>query len=253
MITQMGGYAFDTSSAEERDRLALLEECYDPATIALLEGLGVATGWHCLQVGAGSGSIAFWLRDRVGRTGRVVAIDLDTRFVENEPGIEPRRADVLMGDLGSDEFDLVHCRALLHHLPGRQVEAVSRMAGRMRCGGTLVADEPYFGPMFASATAGWVSTWRAYCAAMSSTDYEWAVGLAAALQEAALVEIKTAGRAELLQGGTPGAELLRLSLEAVRERLPSGHDIEGAIRRLRDPAAFEPGMVWYAAWGRRAP
>jgi hypothetical protein len=41
-------------------------------------------------------------------------------------------------------------------------------------------------------------------------------------------------------------------LEAVRERMPAAVDIDAGLDRLRDPTAFEPGVVWYHAWGRRA-
>jgi ubiquinone/menaquinone biosynthesis C-methylase UbiE len=66
----------------ERQRLALLQEYYDPRTIARLENLGVAAGWRCIDVGAGGGSIAQRLAERVGPTGSVLAVDLDLRLLE---------------------------------------------------------------------------------------------------------------------------------------------------------------------------
>src|SRR5438034_3794011 len=45
----------------ERQRLRALSDIYDPDTIRHLEDLGVGTGWRCLEVGAGEGSIARWL------------------------------------------------------------------------------------------------------------------------------------------------------------------------------------------------
>lgn len=82
----MEAYGFDASWSDERRRLALIERCYDPITTARLTQLGVAEGWRCLDVGAGGGSISRWLRDQVGPDGEVVAVDLDTRFFEDEPG-----------------------------------------------------------------------------------------------------------------------------------------------------------------------
>jgi ubiquinone/menaquinone biosynthesis C-methylase UbiE len=38
---------------------------------------GVDSGWRCLKVGAGGGSVAAWLCDRVGPSGSVLATDLD--------------------------------------------------------------------------------------------------------------------------------------------------------------------------------
>jgi SAM-dependent methyltransferase len=244
-------YGFNPASTDEERRLSLLEHLCDPATTDLLTRTGVSTGWHCLEIGAGSGSVARWLRDKVQPGGRVVAVDLDTRFIEGEPGIEARQADLLVDDLTQlGAFDLVHCRALLHHLPGNQVEALRRMMSTLRPGALLIAEEPYFGSMFASTTAAWVEIWRNFCAAMPNADYEWAIGLAAALQAAGLKDIEGSGRADVVQGSSRHAEFLLLSLEAVQDRLPPGTDMEAATGLLRDPAVFEPGVVWYAAWGR---
>src|SRR5882757_6137206 len=81
-----------------------------PICSSMLEQIGVGEGWRCLDVGAGGGSISRWLRDRVGPDGRVVSVDLDTRFVEDEPGIEALQLDILSDDLEQEAFDLVHCR-----------------------------------------------------------------------------------------------------------------------------------------------
>lgn len=82
----MEGYGFDASWRDERRRLALIERCYDPITTSRLTQLGVGAGWRCLDVGAGGGSIARWLRDQVGPDGEVVAIDRTPAFFEEEPG-----------------------------------------------------------------------------------------------------------------------------------------------------------------------
>jgi hypothetical protein len=75
-------YLLPNAWHQARERLALLERVLDPGTTRHLDELGVAAGWECLEFGAGGGSIAAWLCARVGSTGRVVATDLDTRFLE---------------------------------------------------------------------------------------------------------------------------------------------------------------------------
>ncbi|MBV9163202.1 MAG: methyltransferase [Pseudonocardiales bacterium] len=60
----------------ERERLRLLELDSDPQTIEILQGLPVNASWRCLDLGAGAGSIAYWLADRC-RDGHVVAADID--------------------------------------------------------------------------------------------------------------------------------------------------------------------------------
>jgi SAM-dependent methyltransferase len=245
------GYGFDPSWSDERRRLALIERCYDPITTSRLTELGVAAGWRCLDVGAGGGSIARWLRDRVGPDGSVVAIDLDTRFFENEPGIEARQADILADDIEQDAFDLVHCRLLLHHLRGRQLEAVRRMASALRPGGLLFVSECYLGAMLASPTRAFAEMWRGFYAAMPNADYDWAVAVPATVQAAGLVAVDARGDVDLMRGGTPLAELLRLTVEAVRARAPDDVDVDAGLRVFGEPAAFEPSIVWYTAWGRR--
>jgi precorrin-6B methylase 2 len=81
-------FATASPDAFERERLALLTQVADPITIRRLTDLRVGRGWSCLDVGAGDGSVAHWLAGRVGPIGRVVATDLNLRFLE---GHELRR------------------------------------------------------------------------------------------------------------------------------------------------------------------
>lgn len=247
----MTGYGFDPSWDDERRRLALIEQCYDPMTIACLSRLGVAAGWKCADVGAGGGSISRWLRDQVGPRGRVVAIDLDTRFVEDDDGIEAQGCDIMNDELEGGAFDLVHCRLLLHHLRDRQVEAVRRLADTLRPGGVLIASECYLGAMRASPNQAFAELWRGLYAAMPNADYEWAVALPATLQAAGLTEVAATGAVDVVQGATPVAEFWRLTVEAVRARMPDDVNVDAGLRVLADPASFEPSFVWYTAWGRR--
>src|SRR5437879_4242901 len=94
-------YTLDNGWEQARHRLKLLEACYDPSTTRRLRALGVDCGWHCLEVGAGGGSIARWLASEVGPEGRVLAVDLDTRFVQEveADNLDVRCLDVTAGDL----------------------------------------------------------------------------------------------------------------------------------------------------------
>ena len=74
-------FAADAEADDELARLKLLEALCDPWTFRCLDGIGVRQGWRCLEVGAGAGSVVRWLSERVGSAGRVVAVDLDPRFL----------------------------------------------------------------------------------------------------------------------------------------------------------------------------
>ena len=74
------GYAYDQGWAQERERLAGIEALWDPGTEAVLAPY-VGPGDRVLEAGAGGGSVVTWLAARVGDSGHVLAVDLDTRFV----------------------------------------------------------------------------------------------------------------------------------------------------------------------------
>src|SRR4051812_14227124 len=95
----MDTYVFDQAWTKERERLTALESLFDASSRRLLADLGVGAGWRCLEVGAGAGGIARWLADRVGDTGRVVATDLDTRFLDGSGNLDVRTHDVVTDDL----------------------------------------------------------------------------------------------------------------------------------------------------------
>jgi hypothetical protein len=67
----MKPYILDDASAFEYQRLDLMSKILDPWTRGYLTTLGVAEGWHCLELGGGNGSIAEWLAAEVGAPGSV--------------------------------------------------------------------------------------------------------------------------------------------------------------------------------------
>jgi chemotaxis methyl-accepting protein methylase len=64
------------------------------------------------------------------------------RFLEDLDlsNVEVRQLDIRTTDL-EDEYDLVHCRTLLIHLPDAE-RAGWRMVAALRTGGWLLAEEP---------------------------------------------------------------------------------------------------------------
>src|SRR5688572_17390903 len=107
---RVGSYLWDNASGQARHRLELLEATYDPVTIRHLDGLEVGSGWRCLEVGAGAGSITRWLCERVGADGQVVATDIDTRFLEaiDAENLAVLRRDLVADPLPEGGFDLIH-------------------------------------------------------------------------------------------------------------------------------------------------
>jgi predicted O-methyltransferase YrrM len=92
--TGRDAYVLDSVEAErELNRIRAIEAEWGEKTARHLIDLGIAPGWRCLEVGAGGGGVARWLAERVGETGRVVATDINTRFLGSIdlPNVEVRR------------------------------------------------------------------------------------------------------------------------------------------------------------------
>jgi 2-polyprenyl-3-methyl-5-hydroxy-6-metoxy-1,4-benzoquinol methylase len=125
----------------ESTRLRNIQQASDSFTIKHLEATGIGQGWRCLEIGAGGGSIAAWLGDRVGASGSVVATDVDIQRLSHlRAPVEVRRHDIAHDDLESAAYDLVHCRLVLQHLT-EPVVALHKMATAVAPGGWLVVEE----------------------------------------------------------------------------------------------------------------
>ncbi|MBB5109894.1 class I SAM-dependent methyltransferase [Streptomyces spectabilis] len=126
----------------ELRRLRLIEQVLDPDSVMLLRECQIQPSWHCLELGAGAGSIAYWLA-RQCPSGQVSAVDLDTRFLDPNSfaNLAVHAHDVLDCDFPAESFNLIHTRALLVHVPRRE-ELLRKAVEWLAPGGWLVAEEP---------------------------------------------------------------------------------------------------------------
>ena len=138
-------YVFEDAATErELRRLRALEAVFDPATERCLLATGAWQGRRCLEVGAGAGSIAAWMHEQVGSSGRVVAADMSLRFLGwLPPAIEQFEGDVRDLPLSAESFDVVHVRYVLVHNPGPE-GMLRGLASLVKPGGWLLVEEPDF-------------------------------------------------------------------------------------------------------------
>ena len=97
-----GDYILDQEENAVPDRLQnLLERWLDSMTQEHIDAIGIDNGWCCLEIGPGAGSMTRWLCDRVGSEGRVVALDLDTKFISEfrHEQLEIRETDIVGHEL----------------------------------------------------------------------------------------------------------------------------------------------------------
>jgi SAM-dependent methyltransferase len=245
----------------ERRRLELLGEMCDHTTFAHLRDLGVGEGWRCLEAGAGAGSVTRWLSRRVGDEGRVVATDVDTRFLSfPEAGnVEVVRHDLTVDPCPGRPFDLIHCRAVLMHLPEREA-VLDRLVSWLRPGGWLLVEDGFILPRLFSPS----DLARAFTAVADlmadrvGSDTEWALRLPGPLHARGLD--RTGGAVHVPRTATPVLHHILLSLDQLRPALVAGGSFSGeeldrvaALLRSRDPSVITYGFGLVSAWGQRPP
>jgi SAM-dependent methyltransferase len=219
------GYIFeDAASLRELERLRLIESIFDAKTCELLRETGDLRARRFLEVGAGAGSIARFLRGEAGHEGRVVAIDTNTRFLVELDGVEVVAGDVRDAPPGAYESDVVHARYVLIHneRPGAVLDA---MLAALAPGGFVLLEEPDFsaacaidGPeAFVSAHEA-VS--RAILAMFRARGMDPALGrrLGELLAERGFELVSNECETHVAPGGSPVARMMRLSTEQLAEK-----------------------------------
>lgn len=257
---RMASYELDNAWEGARRRLALLEQHLDPMSRRRLSALGVGSGWRCLEVGGGGGSITRWLCSQVSATGHVTATDLDTRFLEeiDEPMLTVQRHDITAEELPTAQFDLVHTRWLLHHLPQPEV-ALSRMVKALRPGGMLLVEELDLFPVHASSSQIYIDFIVAKAkmiALPSGRDFFWARALPALVAEQDITEMGAEGDFPIINGGSPMAKFHQLTGEQMRDKIIASGELSierfnAAITLLSDPTFWAFAGASVAVWGRR--
>jgi SAM-dependent methyltransferase len=258
--------AKDSPDAFERERLSLLTQVADPITRRRLTDLGVGPGWRCLDVGAGAGSVARWLAARVGPEGRVTATDLSPRFLGGHGlrNLEVRRHNILEDDLEAAHYDLVHCRALLMHLPD-PTRALRRMAAAVRPGGWLLVEEAGGSASYEAVdpeharAAGFDRSSRSLRAALKAAgimDLDFGRRLPALFEELGVRDLGHEGVTVIGRGGDPIARFSQMTDELLRERFVAAGvlteaDFDGLHRAYDDRSFWYVGYTLFGAWGRR--
>jgi SAM-dependent methyltransferase len=254
-----------TDQADEDERLAILTELADGFTQQHCRHVGIAPGWSCLEIGAGSGTVAAWMGEQVAPGGRVVATDLDTSRLEELPSdtVSVRAHDVLDGPVERDAFDLAHCRVVLLHLLD-PLRALRHMVASLRPGGWLVVEDVDF-TTFRSATPQHRLA-ATFDAAMSRTWSELDQnGVMHSYLGARMVGLfdqldvdgtESLGRYSVWRGGGLGARFWSLSTAETAALLIgagilSEEDVACMQAAFADPTfAFVPGVAT-TTWARR--
>jgi SAM-dependent methyltransferase len=255
-------YVFDNGWRDGLARLEAAQQLLDPGTQRQIEAFGDCEGWRCLEAGAGAGSVAIWLSDRVGAQGRVTATDIETRFLqaESRTNLDVRRHDLRNDELPVDEYDFVHARLVLEHLPEGD-DVLSRLARALRPGGWLLIEAVDYvsgAPISQRGSDVFARTLHERLEFMREAGLEPYYGrqLPAKLRARGLLDTGCEGRVWIMEGGSAAARWFRFSMGQLRDRLSSSgrlslSEVDAMVELFEDPefAAWTPVIV--SAWGRR--
>ena len=242
---------------EERRRLELLEQCLDPMTTRSLDAIGVEPGWRCLELGGGGGSVTRMLCDRVGPVGRVAAVDLDTRFLDeiDADNLDVLSQNVLTDGIPGDAYDLAHARLLLMHLPTRE-KFVGEMAAVVRPGGWLLIEDldmcalPELAEgVFAELLSKAIEAFH-----MAGATATFGRQLPALFDAAGLEDVEAVCDLMTFRGGSTAAQMFMTSMDQLRPALlavgATEDLLEGFHAVASDPKNWFTGFAIYSVRGR---
>ena len=252
----------EAPSDPEKARLERIAELTDPATIRYLEQIGVAEGWVCAEVGAGAGSIARWLSNRVGHFGKVVAVDTEPEFMAGvtAPNLELRTDDITTTPLEEGSYDLVHAKILLMHLDERE-RVLGEFVRALKPGGFLLVEEADIrsiqrvdppSPLLTRAAAA-LETFFYF----GGADPGYGMKLLPAVRRTGLKVLGTDCQLTAVQAGTPEVQTITMSLAKlapmiVTAGLMGQKEVEAAFDQLEQPSEtviYTPTTV--SVWGQR--
>ena len=245
----------------EHDRLLAMAEVADRTTVRVLQDLGVAPDWHCLEVGAGAGTIATWLANRVPE-GSVLATDIDTRWLKeiDSPPLRVAEHDITRDALPAAAFDLVHARFVLEHLPERDA-VIAKLCRSLRPGGLLVVESIASFPIASCGNPAFRDAMHAIestLAATIGTDARWPRTFPQPLLAHGLTEASGSVHVPATGGRNASARCWSHTLAQLRPRIAEHMPhallaVDETLGLLDRTDFFELTFATAVCWGRKPP
>jgi ubiquinone/menaquinone biosynthesis C-methylase UbiE len=137
------------ASKFEIDQLVFQGEVWRSMTDALLERVGVKPGWRCLDVGAGIGTVALPLAERVGPKGEVTDIEPTPLYAvtlreelarKNMTNVRVFEGDARRFKIEAGRYDLIFSRWWFSSVPDPG-GLLKRLARGLKGGGVLAIED----------------------------------------------------------------------------------------------------------------
>ncbi|MFL6055891.1 MAG: class I SAM-dependent methyltransferase [Actinoallomurus sp.] len=263
MGDEPASYLLTNAELETAERFAGLEAVFDPVTRGHLTRLGLTEGMRCLEVGAGSGSIARWMADEVGPDGRVLAVDLDPRWCrpEGRVHLEVRAVDLLTQSVPAGPWDVIHERLVLQHIPTR-LDVLAGLVEALAPGGVLLLEDFDTGEVRTVDRAGPSHDLIARVAQAFNDVLrtrggvsDFAANALRTLDAHGLEGTGASGYVAVDHGGTGWATVQAANAHQVRADLIDhglgSEEIDRFLEAMADPDTIVGSSVMISTWGRR--
>ncbi|MEU6069796.1 MULTISPECIES: class I SAM-dependent methyltransferase [Streptomyces] len=250
---------FPPDHPRESERIDAGALAFDPVTTHRLRALGAGPGKRCLEVGAGTGTVARWLLEEAG-VEEVVALDRDTSALAALAGPRLRvvTADLMDENLRPGTFDVIHARFVLMHLPERR-RLISRLARWLNPGGRLVLADAVEVPDVLDTSSAYRrvmdAMWQALRATIG-TDTTSVPAYPHFLREEGLQDVAAELHCPPLVAGSPPARFWSETWSRMRPALEETGRVDAtvideALAYLASPRLAELGPGMMMAWGQR--
>ena len=260
-------------SEQELQRLSRQGQAFEPFTRQLFEQAGIGRGMRVLDVGCGSGDVAFLAADLVGLSGEVVGVDCERKAVAwanaRARSRAMRNVSFVQGDPAEMEFDrqfdAIVGRLVLMYYPD-PVDTIRKLMRHVRPEGLIVFQEIDLSnacslpvaPLFERSMT-WIKQTLSGTGARIQLGLElYPVFLAAGLPEPSM-------RIDALIGGGPQCPAYDIVAELVQSLVPAIEKLKIAsaaeigistlAQRMRDEVVALKGVVrsagFIGAWSRK--
>jgi len=262
-------------SDQELQRLSRQGQALGPFTRQLFEEAGISRGMRVLDVGCGSGDVAFLTADLVGSSGRVVGVDRERKAVDwanaraNSKAIT--NVNFIEGDPAEmefdEKFDAIVGRLVLMYYPD-PVGALRKLTRHVRAEGLIVFQEMDMANARSLPVASVFErsvTWIKQTLTATGARTQLGLQLYSVFVEAGLPGPLM--RIDAWVGGGPQCPAYEIVADVVQSLLPvmeklgiaSAKDVEISTlaQRMRDEVVALKGVVvsvgFVGAWSRNQP
>lgn len=245
-------------------RRRMREIINDDATKQIISSLQLPSNSKCLELGAGTGSIAAYLSVLFPK-GQVHAVDLNQQNVDeinsryiHQTNLETYLADVHSLILKKEKYDLIHARFLFEHIVDWQDVVIQLCKNNLNPGGVVFFEDAVY-----PETMGYIGSeiynhvMTIYSKSVSEDKEKWSCALQTAklLNQCGLIDIHSIGNMQIFSGKTITSEYFKNCFIENAKKLKnlgvSEDELESVIQELDKENKCFSGPFVFHSYGRQ--